>query len=127
MTFKELMHKILDRIKHEPYLRWSSKMGGDPTRRNQNLNCTYHRDKGHTTKQCRVLKDHLEQLVRLGLLKKFVDLGGQGTEQTSRPRGNPFPPPLGIIEVIHAALMGTQVTRRKGVLTVVPAESPQEE
>lgn len=127
MTFKELVHKILDRIKHEPYLRWSSKMGGDPTRRNQNLYCMYHRDKGHTTKQCRVLKDHLEQLVRLVLLKKFVDLGGQGTEQTLRPRGNPFPPPLGIIEVIHAALMGIQVTRRKGVLTVVPAESPQEE
>ncbi|XP_075669902.1 uncharacterized protein LOC142639637 [Castanea sativa] len=29
--------------------------------------------------------------------------------------------------MIHATSMGTQVTRRKGVLTVVPAESPQEE
>ena len=47
-------------------------MGGDPSRRNQNLYYTYHRDKGHTTEQCRVLKDHLEQLVKAGYLKEFV-------------------------------------------------------
>ena len=47
-------------------------MGGDPSRRNQNLYCTCHRDKGHTTEQCRVLKDHLEQLVKARYLKEFV-------------------------------------------------------
>ena len=47
-------------------------MGGDPTRRNQNLYWNYHRDKGYTTEQCKVLKDHLEQLVRDGHLKEFV-------------------------------------------------------
>ena len=40
-------------------------MRGDPLKRNQNMYCTYHRDKGHTTKHCRVLKDYLEQLVNL--------------------------------------------------------------
>ena len=49
VTFKEPVHRILDRIKHEPYFRWPKKMEGDPSRRNQNLYCTYHRDKGHTT------------------------------------------------------------------------------
>ena len=44
-------------------------MGGDPSRRNQNLYC---RDKGHTIEQCRMLKDHLEQLVRARYLKEFV-------------------------------------------------------
>ena len=52
VAFKEPMHKILDRIKNESFFRWPNKMGGDPSRRNQNLYCTYHRDKGHTTKQC---------------------------------------------------------------------------
>ena len=47
-------------------------MEGNLSRRNQNLYCTYHRDKGHTTKQCRVLKDHLGQLVKAGYLKEFV-------------------------------------------------------
>ena len=50
----------------------AKKDGGDSLRRNQNLYCTYHRDKGHTIEQCRVLKDHLEQLVKAGYLKEFV-------------------------------------------------------
>ena len=72
MTFKEPVPEILDRIKNEPYFRWLSKIGGDPSRRNQNLYCTYHRDKGHTIEQCRVLKDHLKQLVRSGYLKEYI-------------------------------------------------------
>ncbi|XP_050249312.1 uncharacterized protein LOC126696669 [Quercus robur] len=50
MAFKEPVHKIVDRIKNESYFRWPNKMGGEPSRRNQNLYCTYHRDKGHNTK-----------------------------------------------------------------------------
>ena len=72
VTFKEPVHKILERIKNESYFRWLCKMGGHSSRRNQNLYCTYHRDKGHTTEQCRILKDHLEQLARSGHLKEFV-------------------------------------------------------
>ena len=59
VTFKELVHRIVDRIKNEPYFRWPNKIRGDPSRRNRNLYCTYHRDKGHTIEQCKVLKDHL--------------------------------------------------------------------
>ena len=80
MTSKEPVHKIMDRIKNELYFRWLNKIGGDPLRRNYNFYCTYHRDKRHTTKQCRVLKDHLEQLVRAGHLKEFiVETGNQET------------------------------------------------
>ena len=86
VTFKKPMHKIVDRIKNELYFRWPNKMGGDPSKRNQNLYCTYHRDKGHTTEQCRVLKDHLEQLVKVGNLKEFmVDPRNQDAEQGTRP------------------------------------------
>ena len=45
VAFREPVHKIVDRIKNEPFFRWPNKMGGDPSRRNQNLYCTYHRDK----------------------------------------------------------------------------------
>ena len=97
---------------------------GDPSRRNQNLYCTYHRDKGHTTEQCRVLKEHLEQLVKARYLKEFmVNPRNQEAEQGARPRGNPLPPPLGVIEVIHVAPRCAQVSKRRGVLAVVPAES----
>ena len=49
--------------------------------------------------QCRVLKDHLGQLVKAGHLK---ELGNRGPGLGAQQRGNPAPPPLGIIEVIHA-------------------------
>ena len=35
MAFKELVHKILERIKNEPYFQWLDKMGGDLSKRNQ--------------------------------------------------------------------------------------------
>ena len=82
----------------------------------------YHRDKGHTTEQCRVLKDHLGQLVKARYLKEFVvDSRNQGADQGALQKGNLFPPPLGVIEVIYAASRGSTITR-KGVLTVAPME-----
>ena len=123
VTFKEPIHKIVDRIKNEPYFRRPNKMGGDPSRRNQNLYCTYHRNKGHTTEQCRVLKDHLGQLVKARYLKEFVvDTGNRDAGQGTQQRGNPLLPPLGVIEVIHVAPKGTAMAGRREVLTVVPVE-----
>ena len=120
VTFKEQVHKIIDQIKNKPYFRWPNKIGGNLAWRNQNLYCTYHRDKGHTTEQCRVLKNHLGQLVKAGYLKEFVvDSRNWGIGQGAQQRGNPLPPPLGLIEVIHAALKGTAIIKR-GVLTVAP-------
>ena len=105
VAFKEPVHKIVDRIKNKLLFRWLNKMGGDPSRGNQNLHCTYHRDKGHTTEQCRVLKDHLGHLVKAEHLKEFVlEPGNQGLELGAQQRGNPVPPPLGTIEVIHASV-----------------------
>ena len=84
VAFKEPVHKILDQIKNESFFRWSNKMRGDLSRRNQNLYCIYHRDKGHTTEQCPVLKDHLGQLVKAGYLKKFVvDFGNRDASHSA--------------------------------------------
>ena len=67
-----------------------------------------------------MLKDHLGQLVKAGYLKEFVvDSGNRSIEQGAQQRGNPLPPPLGVIEVIHAAPRGMIVTRN-GVLTIEP-------
>ena len=116
VAFKEPVHKIVDRIKNEPFFRWPNKMGRDPSRRNQNLYCTYHRDKGHTIEQCRVLKDHLGQLVKAGHLKEFmVEPGNRGPGLGAQQKGNPIPSPLGIIEVIHTVpgntnTVGTRVS-----------------
>ena len=70
-----------------------------------------------------MLKDHLGQLVKVRYLKDFVvDLGNRGTKQGTQQRGNPLPPPLGVIEVIYATPKGIAMTRRKGVLAIMLVE-----
>ena len=41
-VFKEPIYQVLEKIKHETYFKWPNKMGGDQTKRNQNLYCHYH-------------------------------------------------------------------------------------
>lgn len=59
-VFKEPVYQILEIIKNETYFKWPYKMGGDPSKRNQSLNYQYHQDRGHTTEDCRTLRDHLD-------------------------------------------------------------------
>ena len=52
-------------------------------------------------------------------LKEFVAAQeGRTIRQTSRNRGNTLPPPLRVIEVIHAASIGMSFSRHKGFLSV---------
>jgi len=45
--------------------------------------CRFHQNYGHTTEECVVLKDRIEELIQVGHLKRFVQYQGQ----TSRQRG----------------------------------------
>ena len=61
-----------------------------------------------------MLKDHLEQLVKVGHLKEFVvESENRGAGLGAQQKGNPLPPPLGVIEVIHAVLRGTNAAGRR--------------
>ncbi|XP_075665342.1 uncharacterized protein LOC142635004 [Castanea sativa] len=80
-------------------------MAGDPLRRNQNLHCHYHQQRGYTTKDCQTLWNHLEQLVKEGRLKQFLywpvgqgNHSGEVNQDSTSSR-----PPLGTINVIFAA------------------------
>ena len=69
IVFREPIHQILEKNKNEPYFKWSNKIGGDPMKHNQILHYQYHQDRGHTIEDCRILRDYLEQLVKIGKLK----------------------------------------------------------
>ena len=63
-----------------------------------------------------MLKDHLEQLVKAGHLKEFVvESGKRSARLGAQQKGNPLPPPLGVIEVIHTASRGTNVARSRAL------------
>ena len=85
-------------------------MMGNPEKRNHNLYCQYHQDHGHTTEDCRSLWDHLDQFVQEGKLKQLLHhSNGQGSQASFKSRRDiPSRPPLGIINVIFAALGRTK-------------------
>ena len=70
-VFRELVHQVLERVKNKSF-KWLNKMDGDSMKRNQSLYCQYHQDHRHTTKDCRNLWNHLDQLVREGKLKHLL-------------------------------------------------------
>jgi hypothetical protein len=71
--FKEPIFRILPQIKDKPYFVWPAKMGGDLAFRESKPFCTYYREKGHLTENCRNFKAFLEELVRDGHLRQFID------------------------------------------------------
>ncbi|XP_075663103.1 uncharacterized protein LOC142632613 [Castanea sativa] len=95
-------------------------MNGDPARRNQNLHCQYHQERGHTIENCKNLWYHLEQLVKEGKLQQFTyrpnghaGHAGSGTQGKNSSR-----PPLGTINVIFTTSGKTDL-RPYQVMTVV--------
>ena len=83
VVFREPLHKILEKVKNEPFFQWPSRMAGDPAKRNQSLYCEYHQEPGHTTDDWRNLKNHLDKLVREGKLRHLLYHPAGRQEQTS--------------------------------------------
>jgi hypothetical protein len=58
----------MDKIKRKPFFVLPPKLLGNPALKDQKLQCSYHKDKGHMIENCHMLKTHLEQLVSAGHL-----------------------------------------------------------
>ena len=59
-VFKQPIYRLFPFIKDKPYFEWPTKMLGDPATREGKPYCSYHRECGHLTEQCRAYKYHLE-------------------------------------------------------------------
>ncbi|GAV73703.1 LOW QUALITY PROTEIN: hypothetical protein CFOL_v3_17186, partial [Cephalotus follicularis] len=53
--------------------QWPEKLRTPVENRNVEKYCRYHRDHGHDTEECRQLKNQIEDLIRKGHLRKYVD------------------------------------------------------
>ena len=60
-------------IKDDPSLKWLEKMKGNPNKCNRNKYCRFHRDHGHNTDECFDLKQQIENLIRQGKLRNFLE------------------------------------------------------
>ncbi|RVX17994.1 hypothetical protein CK203_004275 [Vitis vinifera] len=51
---------------------WSNPVGGDASQRDHNCFCEYHKDKGHSTKECCHLHYLVERMVQADQLNKYI-------------------------------------------------------
>ncbi|XP_030969637.1 uncharacterized protein LOC115989901 [Quercus lobata] len=103
-VFREPLHKILEKVKYEPFFQWPNKMAGDPSKHNHNMYCAYHQEPAHTTDECRNLKNYLDRLVREGKLRHLLHRPeGWQEPSNNETRQNTLRPPIGTINVILAA------------------------
>ena len=111
--------QVLIQIKNDPSLKWPEKIKGDPNKRNWNKYCHFHRDHGHDTDECFDLKQQIENLIRQGKLRNFLERDYKDeklkakVEESSRP-------PLEEIRMIIGGSSTCQSSRsRKTYLKVV--------
>uniref|UniRef100_A0A2N9GWH4 Retrotransposon gag domain-containing protein n=1 Tax=Fagus sylvatica TaxID=28930 RepID=A0A2N9GWH4_FAGSY len=101
-VFKQPIYRLLPFIKDQPYFEWPAKMPGDPAAREGKPYCSYHRERGHLTEQCRAYKYHLEQLVKNGHLRQYIDETKNSQQNIEAPKLTiKDSAPIGIIDVIH--------------------------
>nr|XP_023873566.1 uncharacterized protein LOC111986178 [Quercus suber] len=81
-VFREPVHKVLERIRNEPYFKWPNNLAGDPEKHNKNRYCQYHQDHRHATEDCRNLWNYLDQLVWEGKLKHLLHHSSSHQGQT---------------------------------------------
>ncbi|GAV74320.1 hypothetical protein CFOL_v3_17800, partial [Cephalotus follicularis] len=54
-------------------IQWPEKLRSPVEKRDVEKYCRYHRDHGHDTEECSQLKNQIEDLIRRGHLRKYVD------------------------------------------------------
>ena len=67
--------KILAQIKDDHHLKWPKPLHSSPNIWDKKKYCLFHKDHDHYTKDCRDLKEQIEELIWKGKLQKFVKKG----------------------------------------------------
>ncbi|GAA0168005.1 hypothetical protein LIER_22823 [Lithospermum erythrorhizon] len=81
--------RIYAQIKYKKILQKSHKIKVPPHRRDLKKYCEYHKDHGHDTDECRLLKAEIEKLIKRGQLREFVkkdQIGSPRRYRESSPR-----------------------------------------
>lgn len=72
MLFHRAIHKIMFDIQNKHYFEWPRLMDGNLVARNSKHRCSYHKDHGHRTENCKTLKQFLEGLFLKDHLVEYV-------------------------------------------------------
>ena len=108
-------------IKDNPSLKWPEKMKGDPNKGNRNKYYHFHRYHGHDTDECFDLKQQIENLIRQGKLRNFLERDYKDEKLKLKVKvEEPSRPQLGEIRmIIGGGSTGQSSKSRKTYLKVV--------
>ncbi|GAV58189.1 hypothetical protein CFOL_v3_01723, partial [Cephalotus follicularis] len=88
-------------------IQWPAPLRSASEKRDSDKYCQYHRDHRHDTKECRHLKNQIEDLIRKGHLRKYVDRNAP-QEMRERREEAPQQPeeqqPRGVIHTISGGV-----------------------
>ena len=104
--------------------RWPRPTGTDPSTRDRNRRCAFHKDHGHTTETCRVFQFLVERLIKAGHLKQYLCTDTEDRDISQH--NNPGAPrvsvaPKAVINYINGGPADEEYdSRRKGKSCCVP-------
>ena len=113
------LEQVLIQIKDDPSLKWPEKIKGDPNKRNWNKYCHFHRDHGHDTDECFDLKQQIENLIRQGKLRNFLERDYKDEKLKAKVEESSRPPLEEIRMIIGGSSTGQSSRSRKTYLKVV--------
>ncbi|WJZ84532.1 hypothetical protein VitviT2T_004132 [Vitis vinifera] len=96
--------KLLPMIQDMSDFRWPRPLGTDPSKRDHNKKCVFHKEHGHTTEACRCLHYLVEKLIKAGHLKQYLRSDARsGDTSRNHNSGTPRAPtaPKAVINYIN--------------------------
>ncbi|RVW96523.1 hypothetical protein CK203_029647 [Vitis vinifera] len=102
----------------------------DPTKRDRNRKCVYHKEHGHTTEQCKSLHYLVEKLIKVGHLKQYVHsrVKSRETSQNSATASPiAFVAPRFMINYIHGGLLDEEYKSKQKTQRLLRATSIREQ
>ena len=92
-------------LENKDFFQKPRPMFAEPEKRNKKLFCAYHKDHGHRTEDCKILKYNLEAWAKEGKLNEFIARSEKGQSSEQKKPENKAPQPtqskvLGRIDMI---------------------------
>ena len=112
-----------------PDFRWPEPLRTDPSKRDHNKKCVYHKEHGHTTETCRSLHYFVEKLIKAGHLKQYLRSDARGRDASrNHNSGTPNVPaaPKAIINYINKGLLDEEYDSKRKKQRLLQAASVRE-
>ncbi|KAL5579755.1 hypothetical protein UlMin_012197 [Ulmus minor] len=87
----ETVATVFNQAEHRGIFNYPPGIRTPANKKDNTKYCRFHRDTGHTTEECRVLKDEVERLIQRGQLREYVRGANQQPRQPAQPVARPQP------------------------------------